>query len=117
VQYDEYDSDDDQCMNPTACLRKTWTYIPTEKAEQPQNKQNYNNSPQHEISPFERLVKVTWRASHLPKLIKCLIQIGEATSCPPFYRVCIRNSTWPYFDLFMNTKINQVSTEWNPSKN
>jgi hypothetical protein len=36
VQYDEYDSDNDQKVNPTAGLREAWTYVPTEKAEQPQ---------------------------------------------------------------------------------
>jgi hypothetical protein len=36
MQYDEYDGDNDQNMDPTACLRKPWTYVPTEKAEQPQ---------------------------------------------------------------------------------
>ena len=36
VQYDEYDGDNDQNMDPTACLWESWTYVPTEKAEQPQ---------------------------------------------------------------------------------
>ena len=35
VQYDEYDGDDDQSVNPTACLRETWANSPSEKAEQP----------------------------------------------------------------------------------
>jgi hypothetical protein len=35
-QYDEYDNDNDQNVNPTASARKTWTYVPTKKAEQPQ---------------------------------------------------------------------------------
>jgi hypothetical protein len=39
-------------MNPAACLREAWTYVPTEKAEQPQYYQNYDDGPQHEISPF-----------------------------------------------------------------
>ena len=53
VQYDQYDHDDDQNMDPTACFREAWTYVPTEKAEQPQDYQDYDDGPQHEISPFE----------------------------------------------------------------
>jgi hypothetical protein len=33
LQYDEYDGDNEQCVNPTACLRESWTYVPAEKAE------------------------------------------------------------------------------------
>jgi hypothetical protein len=36
VQYDEYNSDNDQSVNPTACTRDPLTYVSTEKAEQPQ---------------------------------------------------------------------------------
>jgi len=53
VQYDEYDGDNDQRMDPTAGLWEPWADIPTEKAEQPQDDKNYDDSPQHEISPFE----------------------------------------------------------------
>jgi hypothetical protein len=53
VQNDENDRDNDQKMDPTARLREARAYVPTEKAEQPQHYQNYDNSPQHEISPFE----------------------------------------------------------------
>jgi len=53
VQYDEYDGDNDQCMDPTAGLREAWADSATEKAEQPQDDQDYNDSPQHEVSPFE----------------------------------------------------------------
>jgi hypothetical protein len=35
VQYDEYDRDYDQSVDPIAGLRKVWTYVPTEKAKQP----------------------------------------------------------------------------------
>jgi hypothetical protein len=42
-------------MNPTAASRKTRADVRPEKAEQPQDKQDYDDSPQHEISPFERL--------------------------------------------------------------
>jgi hypothetical protein len=51
AQYDKYDGNNEQRMNPTACLGETWNYAPAEKAEQPQDHQNYDNSPQHEISP------------------------------------------------------------------
>jgi hypothetical protein len=44
-------------MDPTACFRETWAYVSTQKAEQPQDQQNYNDSPQHEISPFERFAQ------------------------------------------------------------
>jgi hypothetical protein len=37
AQYNEYDRDDDQSMDPAACAREIWTYVPAEKAEQPQN--------------------------------------------------------------------------------
>ena len=37
VQYDEYDVDNDQSMDPTARLREAWTDAPAEKAEQPQD--------------------------------------------------------------------------------
>ncbi len=36
VQYDEYDGDNDQKMDPTPGAREAWAYVPTEKAEQPQ---------------------------------------------------------------------------------
>ena len=52
VQSNEYDGDNDQNMDPTACLRETRTYVPPEKAKQPQYYQNYDDGPQHEISPF-----------------------------------------------------------------
>jgi hypothetical protein len=35
VQYDEYDGDNDQGVDPIAGAREPWTYVPTEKAEQP----------------------------------------------------------------------------------
>jgi hypothetical protein len=36
VQYDEYDGDNDQRVNPSAGLREAWADVSTEKAEQPQ---------------------------------------------------------------------------------
>jgi hypothetical protein len=38
VQDDENDGDNDQNVNPTTCLWESWAYVPTEKAEQPQDK-------------------------------------------------------------------------------
>lgn len=38
VQYDEYDGDYDQSVNPTARLGESRTDIPTEKAEYPEYK-------------------------------------------------------------------------------
>jgi hypothetical protein len=35
AQYDQYDRDYDQGMDPIAGLREVWTYVPTEKAKQP----------------------------------------------------------------------------------
>jgi hypothetical protein len=40
-------------MDPAACARQPWTYVPAEKAEQPKDYQNYDDSSQHEISPLE----------------------------------------------------------------
>ena len=45
AQYDEYDGNYDQGVDPTAGAREAWTYVPTEKAEQPQNYQNYDDNP------------------------------------------------------------------------
>jgi hypothetical protein len=53
-QDNEDDSNDDQNVNPIAGLGKTGTDPPAEKAQQPQDEQNYYDGPQHEISPFER---------------------------------------------------------------
>jgi len=33
LQYEENDGDHDQSVNPTACFREAWTYVPAEKAE------------------------------------------------------------------------------------
>jgi hypothetical protein len=54
VQYDEYDGDHDQSVDPIAGFRETRTDVPTEKAEQPKNYQNDDDKPDqgHEISPF-----------------------------------------------------------------
>jgi hypothetical protein len=51
LQYDEYDGDDDQNVDPIANAREAWTDVPTEKAEQPQYDENHDDSPQHERPP------------------------------------------------------------------
>jgi hypothetical protein len=53
VQYDENDGNNDQSMDPIASAWETWTDVSTEKAEQPQHEQNYDDGPNHEISPIE----------------------------------------------------------------
>jgi hypothetical protein len=45
MQYDKYYGDNDQNVDPTAGLREAWTDVPAEKAEQPQDYQNYDDSP------------------------------------------------------------------------
>jgi len=52
-QYDEDDGNNDQNMDPTTKLWESWTDSPTKETEQPKNKQDNNNCPQHKISPFE----------------------------------------------------------------
>jgi len=37
VQNDEDEGNNDQSVNPIACFREAWTYVPTQKAEQPQD--------------------------------------------------------------------------------
>jgi hypothetical protein len=38
AQYDEYDDDHDQDVNPTAGARESWAYVPSQETEQPQDK-------------------------------------------------------------------------------
>jgi hypothetical protein len=53
-QNDQDNGDHDQGMDPASAIRLVVIPgTPTEKAEQPQDQQDYDNSPQHEISPFE----------------------------------------------------------------
>jgi len=40
-------------MDPTAGAREPWADIPTENAKQPENHQDYDECPQHEISFFK----------------------------------------------------------------
>jgi hypothetical protein len=58
AQNNQYDGDNDQRMDPTAGLREAWADATTEKAEQPQDYQNYDDCPYHKISPFE--LDATW---------------------------------------------------------
>ncbi len=44
-------------MDPTACFRKAWADVSTQKTEQPQDDENYDDSPKHEITPFDVLAK------------------------------------------------------------
>lgn len=65
VQNNQYNYNHEQNMDPTACFRKSRTNVPTEKAEQPQYYQDYDDSPQHEISPFELFAQYSdfeWRS-------------------------------------------------------
>jgi hypothetical protein len=57
MQDNKYYGDNNQNVNPIAGLGKTGTDPPAEKAQQPQDEQNYYDGPQHEISPFERPIK------------------------------------------------------------
>ena len=45
AQYDEYDGNYEQSVDPTAGLWEARAYIPTEKAESPQNNQNDDDNP------------------------------------------------------------------------
>jgi hypothetical protein len=39
-------------MDPAASLREAGADIPAKSTEQPEDEQNYDDGPQHEISPF-----------------------------------------------------------------
>ena len=53
-QNSQYDSDHDQGMDPASAIRPVVIPgTPTEETKQPKNKQDYDNGPQHEITPFE----------------------------------------------------------------
>jgi hypothetical protein len=52
VQNNEDDGNDDQGVDPTACLRDAGADVRTQKAEQPQDYKNYDDGIQHEVSPF-----------------------------------------------------------------
>jgi hypothetical protein len=51
IQNDKDERDDEQCMDEVTGFGNTRTDVAAQKAEQPQDEQNDNNSPQHEISP------------------------------------------------------------------
>jgi len=52
VQSDQDDGNNEQGVNPIPGARKPWADIRAKEAKQPQYKQDYDDSPQHEISPF-----------------------------------------------------------------
>jgi hypothetical protein len=52
VQDDEDNGNDDQDVNPIASFREATTDPATKKAKQPQDEQNYDDCPQHFVSPF-----------------------------------------------------------------
>lgn len=54
-------------MDPAARLWETWNYAPAEKAEQPQDHQDYNNSPQHEIFPFWAICPLSHPTTNTPQ--------------------------------------------------
>jgi hypothetical protein len=43
-------------MDPITQARQLWTQIPAKKTEQPQDDQDPDDNPQHEISPFPGLI-------------------------------------------------------------
>jgi hypothetical protein len=49
VQYDKYDRNNDQRMDPSAGAGESWAYVTTEKAQQPKNQQNNDDCPQHKF--------------------------------------------------------------------
>jgi hypothetical protein len=51
MQYQQNDGNNDQRMDPIAGARHSWADIPAQKAEQPQDDENYDDGPQHKISP------------------------------------------------------------------
>jgi hypothetical protein len=55
VQDDQYNSNHEQGMDPIAGLRDSLADILAKKAQHPQNDQNYDDCPQHEISPLNDL--------------------------------------------------------------
>ena len=66
VQYDEYDGENDQNVNPAAGAREPWTNVRTEEAEQPQHYEYHDDGPQHAIPPSVgsigcRLRMTEWR--------------------------------------------------------
>jgi hypothetical protein len=47
-------------MDPIAGAGEPGAYIPTEKTEQPQDNQDNDDGPQHEISPSMDQMKAAW---------------------------------------------------------
>jgi hypothetical protein len=61
VQNDQDHSDDDQNVNPGTKVWQGWNYDRAKKAQQPQDNQNHDDYPQHEVSPFEWSLGTTRR--------------------------------------------------------
>jgi len=51
IQNDEDNGKNKQSVDPPACFWETWAYVRTQKAEQPQDDENYDDGVQHDISP------------------------------------------------------------------
>jgi hypothetical protein len=60
LQYDEDDRDDEQDMDEIARFGETRADRTAEKAQQPQDQKNDDDSPQHEISPLQWLERAGW---------------------------------------------------------
>jgi hypothetical protein len=56
-QNDEDHGDYDQSMDPISCFRKAWADVSAQKTEQPQDDENYDDGPKHEITPFDDLAE------------------------------------------------------------
>jgi hypothetical protein len=49
LQHDEDDGDNKQGVNPIACAWDLWADVLAEKAKQPEDDENNDDCPQHEI--------------------------------------------------------------------
>jgi len=52
VKDDEDDDNNDENMDPIPGAREARADVPAKKADQPQNEQNNDDSPNHGVSPF-----------------------------------------------------------------
>jgi hypothetical protein len=55
LQNEKYEGNHNQCVNPIPGAGNTWANVPAKKAKQPQDEQDYDERPQHEIDPFVSL--------------------------------------------------------------
>jgi hypothetical protein len=90
-------------MNPIANFREVGADIPSEKAKQPQDQQDYYDSP-HDISPFERLVGChlvsiprqllrTWRSGRKMMPVTAMARIAMITDRAE--KLMLRDGTSP----------------------